>query len=95
MSAEQLNEILEQVKLEQHTSPFQDDEELLGYIKEGIFDINTIVGAEINYSEDLQARTLLKNYVLYANFKKTAEFKEVYGGEYAFLQAKYYKSASV
>lgn len=42
MSAEQLNEILEQVKLEQHTSPFQDDEELLGYIKEGIFDINIL-----------------------------------------------------
>lgn len=95
MSAEELNKILEQIKLEQHTSPFQDDEELLGYIEDGIFDINTIVGEQIDYSKDLQARALLKNYVLYANFKKIAEFKEVYGGEYAFLQAKYYKSASV
>lgn len=90
MNTTQIEKILKEIKSEQHLSPFKEDEEIISYIKEGEFDINHIVGKEINYDEDLQARSLLKNYVLYADNKRLAEFKELYGGEYAFLQARYY-----
>lgn len=90
MNTTQIEKILKEIKSEQHLSPFKDDEEIISYIKEGEFDINHVVGKEINYDEDLQARSLLKNYVLYADNKRLAEFKELYGGEYAFLQARYY-----
>ena len=90
MNTTQIEKILKEIKSEQHLSPFKEDEEIISYIKEGEFDINYIVGKEINYDEDLQARSLLKNYVLYADNKRLAEFKELYGGEYAFLQARYY-----
>ena len=90
MNTTQIEKILKEIKSEQHLSPFKEDEEIISYIKEGEFDINYIVGKELNYDEDLQARSLLKNYVLYADNKRLAEFKELYGGEYAFLQARYY-----
>lgn len=90
MNTTQIDKILKEIKSEQHLSPFKEDEEIISYIKEGEFDINHVVGKEINYDEDLQARSLLKNYVLYADNKRLAEFKEFYGGEYAFLQARYY-----
>ncbi len=90
MNTTQIEKILKEIKSEQHLSPFKEDEEIISYIKEGEFDINHVVGKEINYDEDLQARSLLKNYVLYADNKRLAEFKELYGGEYAFLQARYY-----
>lgn len=90
MNTTQIEKLLKEIKSEQHLSPFKEDEEIISYIKEGEFDINYIVGKEINYDEDLQARSLLKNYVLYADNKRLAEFKELYGGEYAFLQARYY-----
>ncbi len=90
MNTTQIEKILKEIKSEQHLSPFKEDEEIISYIKEGEFDINHIVGKEIKYDEDLQARSLLKNYVLYADNKRLAEFKELYGGEYAFLQARYY-----
>ena len=90
MNTTQIEKILKEIKSEQHLSPFKEDKEIISYIKEGEFDINYIVGKEINYDEDLQARSLLKNYVLYADNKRLAEFKELYGGENAFLQARYY-----
>ena len=90
MNTTQIEKILKEIKSEQHLSPFKEDEEIISYIKEGEFDINHVVGKEINYDEDLKARSLLKNYVLYADNKRLAEFKELYGGEYAFLQARYY-----
>ena len=40
----------------------------------GIYDINEYCGKKINYDMDLKARRLLKNYVLYADYKKLAEF---------------------
>ena len=48
-----------------------------------------------DYEKDLKARSLLKNYVLYADYKKLAEFRELYGAEYALLQADYYKPTDV
>ena len=67
MNTTQIEKILKEIKSEQHLSPFKEDEEIISYIKEGEFDINHVTGKEINYDEDLQARSLLKNYVLYAD----------------------------
>lgn len=95
MDDTQLQNLLQEIKLEQHISPFREDKEFIGYIKDGEYDINRHCGAEIDYTKDLAARSLLKNYVLYADYKKLAEFKQLYGGEYALLQAKYYKPTNV
>lgn len=91
MSEKQIQTLLQEIKNEQHPSTFKEDEEFIGYIKDGIYDINKICGAEIDYEKDLKARSLLKNYVLYADYKRLAEFRQLYGDEYAFLQAEYYK----
>ena len=95
MDETQVIELLEEIKQEEHTSPYKEDEEIIGYIKDGQYDINEVCGTEIDYVEDLKARSLLKNYVLYADYKRLAEFKQLYGAEYAFLQAKYYKPTEV
>ncbi len=95
MDGTQIYEILDEVKGEQHISPFEDDEVITGYIKEAEFSINNVVGAKIDYKLDLDARSLLKNYVLYARCKRLAEFKQLYGAEYALLQAKYYKPTNI
>lgn len=88
-------ELLQEIRNEQHISPFEEDNVILGYIKEAEYDINESSGVEIDYNKDLKARSLLKNYVFYAREKRLAEFKELYAGEYAVLQAKYYKPTDV
>jgi hypothetical protein len=95
MTEGQMLEILEEIVDEQQISPFFKDEVLLTYIKEGEYDINNSSGELIDYDKDLEARSLLKNYVLYANHKRIAEFKELYGGEYAKLQIKYHRDTDV
>lgn len=91
MENTQIEKLLTEVRNEQHITPFEKDVTIIGYIKEAEYDINKAVGAEINYEIDLNAKSLLKNYVFYAREKRLAEFKQLYGGEYASLQAKYYK----
>lgn len=93
MNDTQIQKLLQEVKNEQH--PLEDDKTLIGYIKDGEYDINEDSGEKINYETDLKAKSLLKNYVLYARYKRLAEFKQLYVGEYANLQAKYYKPSSV
>ena len=95
MTEAQIGKLLEEIKQEQHPFPYKEDEEFIGYINEGAFDINEICGTEIDYEKDLKARSLLKNYVLYADNKRLAEFRQLYGGEYAALQAKYYRPTDV
>lgn len=90
MNDEEVQKILKEIKTEQHMSPLKEDNEIIAYIKQGEYDINYNVGKIIDYKKDLKARALLKDYVLYTDFKRLAEFKELYGGEYALLQAKYY-----
>ena len=85
--------ILKEIRNEQH--PIENDETLRGYIKEAEYDINDAVGAEIDYDKDLRARKLLKNFVFYDRYKRLAEFKAQYIGEYSDLQAKYYKSSDI
>lgn len=95
MNDTQIYDLLQEIKNEQHPSPFKDDEEYIGYIKDGEYDINYNCGTIIDYQKDREARSLLKSYVLYADYKRLAEFKQLYGAEYALLQAKYYKPSDV
>ena len=95
MDDTQIKRLITEIRKEQHISPYEEEEVLRGYIKEAEYDINKSSGAEIDYEEDLKARSLLKNYVLYSRFKRLAEFKQLYAGEYANLQAEYYKPSDV
>lgn len=85
-----LKTLLEDIKKEQQISPFLSDDIFINFLKDGIYDIEECVGTTIDFEKDLKARSLLKNYVLYANHKRLAEFKQLYGGEYIELQRKYY-----
>lgn len=95
MNDTQIKELLKEIRDEQHITPFEKDDTIIGYIKEAEYDINKNVGTKIDYKTDLKSRSLLKNYVFYAREKKLAEFKQLYGGEYAILQAEYYKPTDV
>lgn len=90
MSETQIQKLVQEIKEEQQISPFFDDKVIERYVKEAEYDINDNCGTKIDYEKDLKARSLLKNYVLYANHKKLSEFKILYGGEYAELQMEYY-----
>lgn len=95
MKDTQIDKLLQEIKEEQHISPFENEETLKNYIKEAEFDINEKSGEKIDYDTDLSARSLLKNYVLYARSKRLAEFKQLYGGEYVYLQTKYYRNSNI
>lgn len=94
MNDTQIQSLLQEIKNEQHISPFEEDSVIISYIKEAQYDINKC-GPDIDYEKDLKARSLLKNYVFYAREKRLAEFKQLYAGEYALLQAEYYKPTDV
>lgn len=87
--------IVKEVRKEQSISPKLPDDNFINYVKEGMYNINDSVGCMINYDKDLEARALLKNYVLYANHKRTAEFKELYMTDYVKLQVKYNVDTSI
>ena len=95
MDNAEIAELIEEIRNEQHISPFMANEEFTNYITDGIYDINAYCGTEIDYDEDLSARRLLKNYVLYADYKRLAEFKSLYIGEYDALQRKYYINSNI
>lgn len=95
MNDTQIDNLIEEIRGEQHIPCMEDDEIIKGYIEEAEYDINDNCGAKINYEVDLKAKSLLKNYVLYARYKRLAEFKQLYVGEYAYLQAKYYQPSSL
>lgn len=94
MNNTQIQKILNEIKDEQHISPSEEDNVIIGYIKEAEYDINKC-GPEIDYETDLDARSLLKNRVFYARYKRLAEFKQLYAGDYAKLQAEYYKPTDI
>lgn len=95
MNDDEIKTLINEIRGEQHISSSEKEETLKSYIKEAEYDINENVGTEIDYKKDLKARVLLKNYVLYRRFSRLAEFKQLYGGEYAYLQAEYYKPSNV
>ena len=93
MNETQIKKVLSEIKNEQH--PLENEEILIGYIKTAEYDINDNIGTKIDYDKDLKARSLLKTYVFYSRYEKLAEFKQLYVGWYAELQAEYYKPSSV
>lgn len=95
MNDTQIKKLIEEIRLEQHISPNEEDEVIEKLIKEAEFDINSKSGAKIDYDTDLTARGLLKDYVMYKRFGRIAEFKQLNIGDYADLQAKYYKSSDI
>lgn len=82
-------DLVSEIRKEQLINPNIPNENFERYVKEGIYNINNSVGVSINFDEDMDARVLLKNYVLYANYKRLAEFKELYMIDYVALQIKY------
>lgn len=91
----QIQKVVEEIRGEQHVSPFEKDTILIGYVKEAEFNINNEVGVKINYFTDLDAKSLLKDYVMYARHARLAEFKELYTGSYEKLRAYYYKHTNL
>lgn len=90
-----IKDLADEIRAEQAISPKIQDKTFVNYISSGMYHINEIVGARINYNHDLNARALLKNYVLYARYKRQAEFEEIYEKEYAALQIKYNRDSNL
>ena len=95
LTDEQITKLVSEIRKEQQVSPSLPDSNFISYVKSGEFDIDEIVGYKINFEKDLKARELLKNYVLYANHKRLAEFKELYLSEYVSLQIKYNRDTNL
>lgn len=90
-----LNSLIKEIIRDHQLDSYTDEEVIKDYIKDGIYDINNSVGSEIDYENDLCAKSLLKNYVAYAMYKKLSEFKELYQGEYAKLQIWYNRDSEI
>lgn len=90
-----ISDLIKEIRNEQAISPKQKDETFKKYICEGMYSINEKVGFQINYNNDLTARSLLKNYILYANYKRLAEFEELYERDYVSLQIKYNRDSNI
>lgn len=95
MNEQQITALIKEIRDEQQISPMFPDSTIKNYVVEAEFDINNSVGYQIDYSTDLIAKSLLKNYVLYANHKRLAEFKELYNSDYVKLQIKYYRDPNI
>lgn len=72
-----ITDIIDEVRVEFQIPPFFTDEALTNYIKEGNAELSKLV-ENIDYNKDLIARSLLKNYVHYAYFKRIPDFFENY-----------------
>lgn len=81
--------LLEEIKTEQKISPLRRINDFEKILKQGIYDIEYFVGKYIDFDKDLQARGLLKNYVLFCDHNLLSKFKEEYRDEYINLQIKY------
>ncbi len=88
-------DFIREIRREQSISPKIPDENFSNFIVEGMYNINCETGENINYKNDLEAKSLLKNYVLYARYNRLAEFKELYRREYASLQFKYNNDSNI
>lgn len=95
LNDDSIKKLLDEIKGDQKISPLRDINDLKGFVKQGIYDIEYYVGKYINFDEDLQARDLLKNYVLFSDHNLKSKFKEEYQGEYIGLQIKYNRDSVV
>lgn len=77
MNAETLKQIVEEIRSEFQIPPYFPDVSLQNYAKEGERYLQSLVPI-IEFEQDLTARSLIKNYVYYAYFKKLNGFVENY-----------------
>ena len=78
--------ILEELKARLRITEDEEDSDLL---KKGIAKINNIVGADINYEEDDEAREILLEYGRYAYNNAGEYFETNFSTELIRLQIKY------
>ena len=57
-------------------SPQSEKDRVAVYIRNGIYALNKIAGAEINFDDDRNARSLLASYCRYCNSYVIEEFEE-------------------
>lgn len=70
-----LEKIVEEFKEDFQIPPFYSDESLLRSAKEGLQFLKSKKQKEVNLDTDETAKSLLKNYMYYAYFKKLDEFE--------------------
>lgn len=82
--------ILEELKARLRITEDEEDLDLLcPILKKGIAKINNIVGADINYEEDEEAREILLEYGRYSYNNAGEYFKENFSSDLIRLQIKY------
>lgn len=81
MEADVLEQLTEEVRREFKIPPYFKNEGLYQYLREGEAALLNLTCGEIDFNEDLLARSLLKNYTCYAYFKMLHEFWENYNSD--------------
>lgn len=79
MKPETVAIIIREIREEFQFPPYFKDASINNYILEGEAELLKLV-EDIDFDEDRIARSLLKNYVNYAYYKRTDEFFENYNG---------------
>lgn len=87
--------LADEIILEQHIAPTINEREIINYVKDGIYNINKQIGENIDYTKDLAAKSLLKNYCLYARYKRLAEFNQIYVSDFVKLQIRYNRDSNI
>lgn len=73
MTDQELKKLTDEVREEFQIPPYFSENSLKNYVSEGIFELTKLIPT-IDFVADLHARSILKNYVLYAYNKKLDEF---------------------
>lgn len=90
MDTTQIAALLTEIKDELGTPPGTDqDTKLTNFIKSGEYDIRSKVSSFVDFVNDLNARTLLKNFVRYSYYGQLDEFRTRYMRDYISLQVDY------
>lgn len=82
-------ELLEEVKDHLSITWNEEDESIYKLILEGKQHLSKKIGAEIDYSKDLTARRLLKEYCRYVRNYSKEYFEQNFIDDIVFLQLKY------
>ena len=80
MDKKVIDNLIDEIRKEKFIPFYYEDSSIRNNIREGNYRLTKLVGT-IDYDEDLTARALLKNYVLYAYNNRTDEFFENYSDE--------------
>lgn len=90
MTENQLTVIVTEIKGEMQLSPSVPNTNLAQFAKEGEAFLNSRVEfLVIDFDVDLNARSLLKNYIRYAYYGSLNEFKNLYQGDIYDMQIRY------